>query len=35
MPYEMVTDRPSFLGDDHVAIIGQRINTPPVASSWY
>jgi len=28
MLYEMVTGRPSFLGDDSVAIIGQHINTP-------
>ena len=33
MLYEMVTGRPPFLGDDSVAIIGQHINTPPVASS--
>ena len=31
MLYEMVTGRPPFLGDDSVAIIGQHINTPPVA----
>ena len=28
---KMVTGRPPFLGDDSVAIIGQHINTPPVA----
>jgi serine/threonine protein kinase len=31
MLYEMVTGRPPFLGDDEIAIIGQHINTPPVA----
>ena len=31
MLYEMVCGRPPFLGDDSVAIIGQHINTPPVA----
>ena len=31
MLYEMVTGRPTFLGDDPVVIIGQHINTPPVA----
>ncbi len=31
MLYEMVAGRPPFLGDDSVAIIGQHINTPPVA----
>ncbi len=35
MLYEMVTGRPPFLGDDPVAIIGQHINTPPVAPSWH
>ena len=35
MLYEMVTGRPPFLGDDHVAIIGQHINTAPVAPSWH
>jgi len=35
MLYEMVTGRPPFLGDDWVAIIGQHINTPPVAPSWH
>ncbi|MFQ6030526.1 MAG: AAA family ATPase, partial [Dehalococcoidia bacterium] len=33
--YEMVTGRPPFLGDDSVAIIGQHINTPPVAPTWH
>ena len=32
MLYEMVTGRPPFLGDDAVAIIGQHINTLPVAT---
>ena len=31
MLYEMTTGRPPFLGDDTVAVIGQHINTPPVA----
>ncbi len=35
MLYEMVTGRPPFLGDDEVAIIGQHINTPPVAPTWH
>jgi tetratricopeptide (TPR) repeat protein len=35
MIYEMVTGRPPFLGDDAVAIIGQHINTPPVAPTWH
>ena len=35
MMYEMVTGRPPFLGDDAIAIIGQHINTPPVAPSWH
>jgi hypothetical protein len=35
MLYEMVTGRPLFLGDDAVAIIGQHINTPPVAPTWH
>ncbi|MEE8519461.1 MAG: serine/threonine-protein kinase, partial [Dehalococcoidia bacterium] len=33
--YEMMTGRPPFLGDDHVAIISQHINTAPVAPSWH
>jgi hypothetical protein len=33
--YEMVTGRPPFLGDDSVSIIGQHINTPPVAPTWH
>ena len=35
MIYEMVCGRPPFLGDDSVAIIGQHINTPPVAPTWH
>ena len=35
MLYEMVTGRPPFLGDDSVAIIGQHINTLPVAPNWH
>lgn len=35
MLYEMVTGRPPFVGDNNVAIIGQHINTPPVAPTWH
>ncbi len=35
MLYEMIAGRPPFLGDDSVAIIGQHINTPPVAPTWH
>ena len=35
MLYEMATGRPPFLGDDSVAVIGQHINTPPVAPTWH
>ena len=35
MIYEMVTGRAPFLGDDSVAIIGQHINTAPVAPTWH
>jgi class 3 adenylate cyclase len=35
MLYEMLTGRPPFLGDDHVAIISQHLNTRPVAPSWH
>jgi len=35
MLYELVTGRPPFLGEDHVAVIGQHLNTPPVAPSWH
>jgi DNA-binding CsgD family transcriptional regulator len=33
--YELVTGRPPFLGDDSVSIIGQHVNTPPVAPTWH
>ena len=35
MLYEMVSGRPPFVGDNNVAIIGQHINTPPVAPTWH
>ena len=35
MLYEMVTGRPPFVGDDSMAVIGQHINTPPVAPTWH
>ncbi len=35
MLYEMVCGRPPFIGDEHVAIIGQHLNTPPVAPTWH
>ena len=35
MPYEMVTGRPPFVGDDSIAIIGQHLNTAPVAPTWH
>ena len=35
MLYELVTGRPPFMGDNAVAVIGQHINTPPVAPSWH
>ena len=35
MLYEMMTGRPPFLGDNDVAIIGQHLNTPPVAPTWH
>ena len=35
MLYEMVTGRAPFLGEESVAIIGQHINTPPVAPTWH
>jgi tetratricopeptide (TPR) repeat protein len=35
MLYEMTTGRPPFLGNDPVAVIGQHINTQPVAPSWH
>jgi len=33
--YELVSGRPPFLGDDALAVIGQHVNTPPVAPSWH
>ena len=35
MLYEMVTGRPPFVGEDSMAVIGQHINTPPVAPTWH
>jgi len=35
MLYEMLTGRPPFVGDDSVSIIGQHLNTRPVAPSWH
>ncbi len=35
MLYELVTGRPPFVGDEVVAVIGQHLNTPPVAPSWH
>jgi len=35
MLYEMVTGRPPFVGDEAVAIIGQHLNTPPIAPVWH
>ncbi len=35
MLYEMVCGRPPFVGDEAVAIIGQHLNTPPVAPTWH
>ena len=35
MLYEMVTGRPPFVGDEFVAIIGQHLNTSPVAPTWH
>jgi tetratricopeptide (TPR) repeat protein len=35
MLYEMVCGRPPFVGDESVAIIGQHLNTLPVAPSWH
>jgi tetratricopeptide (TPR) repeat protein len=35
MLYEMVSGRPPFVGDESVAIIGQHLNTPPVAPTWH
>src|SRR5947207_11346150 len=33
--YVMVCGRPPFVGDESVAIIGQHLNTPPVAPTWH
>jgi len=35
MLYEMITGRPPFLGDDTVSVIGQHLNTPPIAPTWH
>jgi serine/threonine protein kinase len=35
MLYEMVCGRPPFVGDEQVAVIGQHLNTAPVAPSWH
>src|SRR4029078_2927800 len=35
MLYEMVCGRPPFVGDESVAIIGQHLNTPPVAPTCH
>lgn len=35
MLYELVTGNPPFVGEDAVAVIGQHINTPPVAPTWH
>ena len=35
MLYEMVTGRPPFVGDTLEAVIGQHINTSPVAPTWH
>ena len=35
MLHELVTGRPPFVGDGPVAIIGQHLNTTPVAPSWH
>jgi len=35
MLYELVCGRPPFVGDESVAIIGQHLNTPPVAPTWH
>jgi hypothetical protein len=35
MLYEMMTGRPPFLGDDTVSVIGQHLNTPPIAPTWH
>ena len=33
--YEMVTGRPPFVGETFEAVIGQHLNTPPVAPTWH
>ena len=33
--YHMVTSRPPFLGEDSASLIGQHVNTPPVAPTWH
>ena len=33
--YKMITGRHPFLGDTAIAILGQHINTPPVAPTWH
>ena len=35
MLYEMVCGRAPFVGEESVAIIGQHLNTPPVAPTWH
>jgi hypothetical protein len=35
MLYELACGRPPFVGDEQVAIIGQHLNTAPVAPSWH
>jgi len=35
MLYEMTTGRPPFIGDDTVSVIGQHLNTPPIAPTWH
>lgn len=35
MLYEMVTGRTPFVGDDAVTILGQHLNTAPIAPSWH
>jgi tetratricopeptide (TPR) repeat protein len=35
MLYEMVCGRTPFVGEESVAVIGQHLNTPPVAPTWH
>jgi class 3 adenylate cyclase/predicted Ser/Thr protein kinase len=35
MLYEMLAGRPPFIGDSHVAVISQHLNTRPIAPSWH